>query len=332
MMVEITMEMLERHKKNWNNLESTLKIYKEIGRRNLYLFDWLLFAWENVLLSCVDPKYANELSIVKTKIAIIDTLIDDIADLPQEHPKHFFEEYMKLPLNKEDIKIEKLDEKQRRYIEKCDLIWKDILNTVKNFPRYEEFRDAFEFDIRQVLNSMRFAYLINSNPLVNNIVENRTYGHHGMTVIACRMLDLMCSLKFDKNELPYARKTFYLTQQYMRLGNMINTYPREIDEQDVSNEPFTLIMERETLKKEELHLLKTDKFEGELIETIGECICNGDNILEELKETSEHIKSFDTEKTMNEIDQIYKLYEQRAKYWLPEYKNKLFSDEHAGTI
>ena len=146
------------------------------------------------------------------------------------------------------------------------------------------------------------------------------------------MLDLMCSPKFNKNELPYARKTFYLTQQYMRLGNMINTYPREIDEEDVSNEPFTLIMERETLKKEELHLLKTDKFEGELIETIGECISNGDDILDEIKETSEHIKSFDTEKTMGEIDQIYKLYEQRAKYWLPEYKNKLFSDEDAGTI
>jgi len=139
------------------------------------------------------------------------------------------------------------------------------------------------------------------------------------------MLDLMCSSSFDINELHDVRAIFYLTQQYARLGNMINTCAREIDEKDISSEVLTLLTEKNIVKQSNLVDLKSNGFKKEeLKKAFRECHENNGRLLSQIKEISSNIKSFDVEKMIQEIKNINKLYDKRAQYWLDEYKNKLF--------
>jgi len=326
-MIEITKETMEKHGKNWEKMKNSISAYKEVSKRNIYLFDWLLFVFENAFLSCVDEKYKDSLSINKTRLTMIDTMIDDVADIPAGHSLNFLEEYLKILKNDGNVNYQEMNVNQVKRVKNTLVIWNEFMSDVRNYPRYTDFKTIFDFDLEQIANSMKYSFIINTNPKFNNIIENRAYGHHGMTVIAARMLDLMCAPHFDMNDFATAREIFYLSQQYARLGNLINTYEREIGEGDISNELITLLMEEKIIDGESVRNLTDSKYNEILKEKMDECYKYADQVYKQIEQLSPKIKSFDTNKMLKELKMVISLFSERPKYWLPEFKDKLFIGE-----
>jgi hypothetical protein len=315
----------EDHKENWKQLEPTIKLYKKIGRRNLYLFDWLLYMYENIYFLGVDVKLINKIAVEKTKLAIFDVLIDDVSDSADTEYDTFNTEILKIPFESKYIDTHKLTPTQREYIRVTKHIWDDYITTVKTFPRYGDFKRAFEFDVYQFINSMRYAHFVNTTPNVSNLLENRTYGHHSMIVILTGLMDLMNIKTFDLEEFPKIRKILYYSQQLARIGNMMNTYPREIIEKDVSSEIMTLAIENKALSRE---AIQNDKNTQEKLKKISKLENNFEKLwatlYSEIEKTGKEIKSLDVKEFLKERKFIQDKYNTRVQYWLTKYQNKLY--------
>ena len=314
---------VEGHKRNWELLQPAVKLYEEIGKRTSYLFDWLLYMTENVYFSCTDPKHLQSLCITRTKVMILDTLLDDIADIPNEKVDFFLNELLKFPFERETIQWERLNEEEKKYIENTLALWDDITETARSYPRFTEFERIFEFDIRQLINSMRFAHLANTFPEFDNIVENRVYGHHSMTVIICGMLELMCSPTFDIRELHQVRKLLFYSQQLARIGNMVSTYSREINERDISSEILTIAVEQGVINPEQM-----DEISGEQMKAI-EILKKSfdlywDGLYSKIENVAKNIKSIDMKTFLEEREFVQKMYKERVNYWKSAYKDRVF--------
>ncbi|MBI2530138.1 MAG: hypothetical protein HYW05_03265 [Candidatus Diapherotrites archaeon] len=321
----IKLNALKNHESNWKTLEHTVKLYKEVGKRNIYLFDWLLYMWENLYLSCVDLKCIDSLSTTKTKVAILDTLIDDVADSTKIEDDFFLNELSKFAFERKYIEWNKLNQYQIKYIKNTLAVWDDIIETIKKYPRFEEFKRILEWDVNQVINSMKFAHLVNTVPNLNNLVENRAYGHHSMTVIMCGTIDLMCSPSFDMRDFSKIRKVLYYAQQLARIGNMINTYPREINEEDISSEILTMAIEDKIIDSEKLKNSLRDKNNVVLITQLVKKFDEyWDDLYFKIKEVGRDIKSIDINEFLRERKFIQQKYEERVKYWLKDYADKRF--------
>jgi hypothetical protein len=318
---------VKKHRENWTNLINSVGLYKTVSKRNAYLFDWLLYMWENLYISSVDKKYVDSLAIVKTKIAVLDTLIDDVADNPSETRDVFFDELLRFAFDRDNIDWEELTEKEGLYVKATIMVWDDVLQTLKKYPRFREFEFVFNFDVHQLMNSMRFSRTINKMPIMNNILENNIYGHHGMTVMMCGTVDLMCSPDFNADELPLMRKVLYYSQQLARLGNMVNTYPREITEKDVSSEVITMAIEEGIVSTETFKMGETNNLESEL-ERLTKFFREYYHSLNvNIEEIGRKITSIDIDEYMKERDFIQRKYEERDAYWETRYKNRLYVDD-----
>ena len=311
---------IDKHKENWSKLSSTLKIYKRVGKRNIFLFDWLLYMWENLSFSSVSPSYIAKLAILKTKIAILDTLWDDLADSSDKKFTVILNEIEKMLEQREFIEKANLTDVQINYLDAILEIYDDIMEAISNLPRYAEFQDIIKWDFRQLNNSMQFAHLINMYPEVDNIVENRVYGHHSMTVMICGMIDLMASPKFNTEELHSIRKILYVSQQMSRIGNMVNTYPREAVKNDISSEVATIALEKKLIKQNTEPEKKLKVLSG-LLKEFDDLWLDYYN---EIKKAGKYVKSVDMKQFLEERKFIQEMYEERIQYWNNNYEDVLF--------
>ncbi|GAH05878.1 unnamed protein product, partial [marine sediment metagenome] len=124
--------------------------------------------------------------------------------------------------------IKNIDEKLSFFIELWDQFQKDIYK----YPRYKEFMDIFSYDLSQMVNSVRFCFLMNKKPEYMNLQEIEMYESYNMIVFLLNGIDLMASPDFDSNELPHLRTVFWNAQQMARIGNWLSTWKREIKEDD----------------------------------------------------------------------------------------------------
>jgi hypothetical protein len=172
---------------------------------------------------------------------------------------------------------------------------------------------------------MRYAHFVNTTPNVSNLLENRTYGHHSMIVILTGLMDLMNIKTFDLEEFPKIRKILYYSQQLARIGNMMNTYPREIIEKDVSSEIMTLAIENKALSRE---AIQNDKNTQEKLKKISKLENNFEKLwatlYSEIEKTGKEIKSLDVKEFLKERKFIQDKYNTRVQYWLTKYQNKLY--------
>jgi hypothetical protein len=200
--------------------------------------------FENLHFSCVTPAFEDSLCVTKTKFTIFDVLIDDAADSPHVRDERLFKQLLRVPFERGLIETGELNKAQHEYVNVARKIWADAYKEIQTYPRFDEFKDVFEFDITQVLNAMRYGFFVNTRPWAANALESDVYDHHSMLIIVQGTLDLMCSPTFDIHELPRVRKALYFAQKAGKLGNLYNTYPREIAELDVSTAPVIWYMEK----------------------------------------------------------------------------------------
>ncbi len=229
-------EVVAKHEMHRETLAPSISGYVNVGHRDTSIFDWLLRVFENLSLSTVDPKFMDSLAVIKTKFSMFVILLDDTVDNADKRNFDLYTELVKIPFHQEHCDSSRLSEDEAKYLEFSISLWNDIIKEVKSYPKYEKYRNAFEFDMQQIVNSMDYSKFVNVTPNAVNLLENGAYVHHAMIVLMQLDFDLMCSDGFDDKELGAMRELAYLSQKMARIGNVIGTYPRELVEEDMSSE------------------------------------------------------------------------------------------------
>lgn len=306
-------EVVARHEKHIESLSQNIEGYAKVGHRDQSMYDWLLRIFENLGLSTVENQYLDSLSVVKTKLAMFVVLIDDTVDNAEKRDFSLFEEISKIPFTSEP-NLSKLNKHAIEYLNFTKSLWDEIISDIKIYPNFDEYKDAFYFDLKQLINSMEYSRFANSHPNAANLVENDAYVHHSMIVLIQIDLDLMCSRGFDSHELGTLREIAYISQRMAKIGNLIGTYPRELLESDMSSE--ALVRFRKDFGNDFNYKLnklfnrehRYPKFEEKLI-------LEWEKEDEAAKKLAKRIKSIDMERFMKERDFIQRAYRIKADYW-----------------
>ena len=232
-------------------IQKWIRDYKKVGERNDYLWLWAYNNIKLVTLSSVNPKHHIFLWELKFMIVMFITLIDDVADRMKN--KILLDEILKVCFEEKYIENDRLTSKEREYLEFTLKIWKNINVLVKKNPRFKEFKNIWEFDIRQTLNTMRYAYLVNKNHFLINEVEYWIYFPHNIQFVLSSTIDLMCSSKFNIYDLWRIREISWRAQRIAQAINWVTTWEREIKEKDFTSGIFAYAIKEEAIKIEDLN-------------------------------------------------------------------------------
>lgn len=214
--------------------------------------------------------------------------LDDIADKKQKYT--LLDKLLKIPLNEKIIKsIHLTCNINKEYFIFTWKIWNEIKKQISKYPRYKELNKIFYCDLNQVLNVMRYSYLVNKIPYLINDTEARLFFPYNMAVFLYSDLDLMSSLKINTNTLGLLRKIVWELQLMARIGNWISTWEREIYENDFTSGILFYGINSGIIN---INKLKQEKYKLEVIKKIKDTKIEK----EFLKEWEQHyfkIKEFD---------------------------------------
>jgi hypothetical protein len=219
-----------------SELASWVDSYGQVGGRTPYLWTWCRQGAEATTLPCVSATMHDELCDTKVIGMMFDVLLDDIAD--QGGDAELLEQLVGLPLSDNPSEWRDFTNEEQRYAAFSELVWNEVQHRVERFPRYDEFADLLRYDYLQLMNTMRYAHLLNRFPSLLNLAEHDLYLPHNMMMMICATMDLMCSPEFDFSEIGHLRQATWHAQHMGRIGNLITTWKREIHEADFTSGVF----------------------------------------------------------------------------------------------
>jgi len=217
--------------------------YTGVGHRDGFLWKWVQRGIDLTALPSVDPTWKSFDRTAKLLGVMLDVLLDDVADNCHFKDGRFLDALLRIPFG-DGREPEWLGQDRREYFRFAAKVWEEIAHLAAGFPRYEEFREIWEYDVRQLLNTMRYAFLVNRFPEILNVTEHDLYQPHNMHMMISGTLDLMCSPGFDRDELRLVREALWRGQVMGRIGNMVSTWEREIRERDFTSGVFATAIER----------------------------------------------------------------------------------------
>jgi hypothetical protein len=283
-------------------LEDAIRLYERVGKRNIeFLSKWLHDIYLNTFLPCIELKYKDKLALDKTKLTIFDVLVDDLVDNREMINLKLLDQFMRIPWGVSSTSS---------YVNVGKSIWEDCMRSIRKYPRFEEFGRMFYFDLRQVLAAMEYSLLVNTMRL-DNPIEVKIYPPHAYMVLLHCDMDLMCSPDFDMKELGNMRAIFYMAQKVAHIGNMLNTYPKEVLEKDFSCPLISLALRRGLIRKEGLDesvLPKLKKLEPLFKQEAETCI-------EKVRNYENKIKSVDMSGFSDALAVILEKFLSRPQYW-----------------
>ncbi len=288
------------------NLDEAIELYKSVGPRNAdFLFPWLYQIYDRTFLPSINLDFKENLTLDKTKLTIFDVLVDDLADNAKIRNKRLLEQAVRIPWNG-------TKKFENSYLKVTKKIWQDCINSIKQYPRYDEFEDIFFFDMDQVMNSMRYSYLINTSDF-SNMTEDKLFLNHGVMVILHCDMDLMCSPNFNYEELNKLRPILYCVQDVAHIGNMINTYPKEVAEADFSS-PIISMGLREGLIDKSIVIKDPEYTLASLEPLIAHFEERMNENLDQIKAYAECLKSIDIEEFYYQLKDVWDAFLKRPKY------------------
>jgi len=226
-------------------LQKWIKEYEKIGYRNEFLWRWLYKAFKITHLPFISDSIKSRLLNIKVLLTMFITLLDDVAD--RDRNQLLLKSLLEIPFQKEKfINFDNLslNSEEKKYFELSLELWNYILNSIqKNLVNYKKYKEIFEFDLLQVLNEMRFAYLLNKYPCLTNKNEYWTFLSYNMSIFVYSDLDLMSCSKFNIRKFGILREVIWDIQRTTRIGNWLSTWQRELKENDFSNIIFVYYLE-----------------------------------------------------------------------------------------
>jgi len=230
------------------------------GKRSNFLWKWLglVYKESGVALSTVDPKLLESVTDTKILFTMFFSILDDVSEFYKD--ENLMENMIGIISNNYDNRKIRKNEKLIFFKE----LWDHFQNDIKKYPRYNELEDIFNYDLNQMINSVRFCYLMNKKPEYMNLQEIEIYESYNMIVFLLNGIDLMASPDFDKKDMPHLRTVFWNAQQMARIGNWLSTWKREIKENDFCSGVIAYALSKEIITIDDLNNLK----ESELIRKI----------------------------------------------------------------
>ena len=241
---------LLRHKQLSRQLAVWVDEYARVGCREPYLWKWCRQGTEITTLSGVRQDKYDELCDTKVLGVMFDVLLDDVAD--QKGDVELLEGLLRIPFAANPSNWHNLADEHREYAIFTEVVWKEVERRVKRFPRYVEFEDLLRYDYHQLLNTMRYAHLLNRFPSMLNLAEHDLYLPHNMHMMISATVDLMCSPGFDFDEVGRLREAIWHAQHMGRIGNLVTTWQRELRVGDFTSGVFAHAIIRGDLTIEQL--------------------------------------------------------------------------------
>ena len=210
--------------------------YQKVGRRDSYLWKWCRHAIAITTLSSVKREWRDEVCDTKVLGVMFDVLLDDVADYHGD--VELLEVLLELPSSGAAADFAWLPPEQQRYAKFASRVWKEIQRRIQWYPCFAEYEELLQYDYQQLLNTMRYANLLNRRPELLNVTEHDLYLTHNMHMMASATLDLMCSPGFQRSELGRLREVVWKAQCMGRIGNLVTTWQRELREGDYTSGVF----------------------------------------------------------------------------------------------
>lgn len=286
-------------------LQKWVKEYEKVGERDEFIWKLFLRAKQGIDYISTKKVYKNSLQEVKFLITIFVILLDDIAD--QKQNERLLNELSKIPFTENDIKFNKLNQEEKKYLNFTIKVWHRIDLLIQKYPEYKEFKGIFKYDIKQIVNAIEYDYLVSRNYYLINKTEYWLYSSHAMQFLTATIVDLMCLHMFDINELGMVREITWQVQKMARIGNWIGTWEKEIKEKDFTSGVFAYAINLKILTIQELidtndlqiiKKIKKVKIENKLLKEWENCYKKVFNL-------KGKIKIIDIQKLLNSLQKLF---------------------------
>lgn len=216
-----------------SDLQKWVDEYNTVGDRDIFLWKWLYkinCTWYYIDLQ---EEYMESLAKVKTVYNMFIVLLDDVAeDLKRED---LLEALLLIPFDNDNQPRKKLNKKDETYYKFSCKVWDFIVDEISKYPRFDDYKDAFEYDNKQFVNAVEYSNLVIKFPTLVNYKEHWLYIPHSMQILIDFDLDMMCAEEPSDNDLGKSRHAALLIQELGRIGNWVSTWKREALENDYTS-------------------------------------------------------------------------------------------------
>lgn len=251
----VSIQQIQQHRLP-DHLAALVDRYDEtVDGRDPFLWKWLHMVLPNVTLSSVPPESAEQVRDAKTVASMFVVLLDDIGE--KERDRVTLREASKIPFEAERARLDAPDA-DRDALALADEFWTRFDGMLDTPPRRDEFAAVLDFDLKQTLNAIHYALLVNEDLSMINLDENWVYGCANMMLFTYLDVDLMYSPSFDRRELAPLRQAVVRAQRLARIGNWITTWERELGEGDFTSGVVVYALENGFVSYEELAALRDD--------------------------------------------------------------------------
>lgn len=258
------------------NLQKWIKDYEEVGDRDEFIwkFWYKMFQTDSFPVFLKSPsKYRQTVARIKLLITMFIVQLDDATDKIRDGK--LLDELMKIPLEQDRLEFEKFSSENKKYLVFSLKLWKNISKQIKSCPNYTELREVFNYDVGQVLNTMKYSHLVNSNPHLINKTEYWLYLPNNMAFMIGLTINMLVTYKRNLAKAGILREITIEAQKMGRVSNWRVTWQREIDDKDFTSGVFAYAIEKNILTSDELitaskcqiiNKIKRENVENDLLE------------------------------------------------------------------
>lgn len=311
---KVTPEAINKQVKEVNSLslpaelEIWVERYKKVGGdRGDFIWRWLQIMNKVFVSDGVNKLYKE--SLIKTKFLfnLFIILIDDVSE--KNDSKALLDELLKTPFRNNEIKLDKLSKEDVDYLNFTIIVWHEIENVVKGYPNYKDCEETFDFDVEQLLNAVKFGYLVYNHYYMINEDEFLSYIPWSMQIALDFDIDLMCMPKLNEDERRLYREISLLAQKMGRIGNWVSTWERELENNDYTSYVFPYSLKRGIVTLAELRNSrngKKDAIREKILKSNAEeyLLNKWDEYYSEIKELSKQLKTVDISKTLGVLEYL----------------------------
>ncbi|HXH31260.1 MAG TPA: hypothetical protein VNJ01_10650 [Bacteriovoracaceae bacterium] len=197
--------------------------------------EFLVLGYRQTTLSSVGAEFTELAVYAKVCLGMIITLYDDLADNPRLSRPQLLKELYRLNIGEHPV-LRETGPGDFPLIELAQHLFGELNRALSRLPRQEKFQNLLAFDIRHVYLANQYAELMTLQPAIRNLTESKLLGPYNMGMVAAGTIDLMASPCFDGSETGRLREALILGQRIGRIGNLISTFQRELDEGDLTSE------------------------------------------------------------------------------------------------
>ncbi|PSQ56174.1 hypothetical protein BRD22_06390 [Halobacteriales archaeon SW_8_68_21] len=223
-----------------------------IGDRDRFLWKWIHNLFDKFTLTSVPDGDRSAVYDHKTLLTMFVTVLDDLAESDADRGTFDAGRWIPFGVDATEHTVFVSGDIDYDVLEYLADLWDAIDAGIRDTPRYAEFVDVLEYDLRQTFNAMEYSGLVNDNPAMANRTETERHDAYNMTMFPYAGIDLMYSPSFDRSELGALRSILCDLQQMARIGNWVTTWERELGEGDISSGVVVCALRRGVIDYEEV--------------------------------------------------------------------------------